>query len=94
MRVSRCLPSADSATACSPVVFNYMALRLVLAFGGITAILGFVLLYAGTAAGFWLVLAGFPVAVVGAALYPAAAARDRAEPIHEHPRRAGRKSAT
>jgi membrane protein implicated in regulation of membrane protease activity len=45
-----------------------MALRLVLAFGGITAILGLVLLYLGTDAGLWVVLAGFPVAVVLAAL--------------------------
>ena len=45
-----------------------MALRLVLAFGGITAILGLVLLYAGMDAGLWVVLAGFPVAVVLAVL--------------------------
>jgi hypothetical protein len=46
-----------------------MTLRLVLAFGGITAILSLVLLYAGKGAGLWFVVAGFPVAVVVAVLY-------------------------
>jgi membrane protein implicated in regulation of membrane protease activity len=63
-----------------------MALRLVLAFGGITAILGLVLLYAGTDAGLWVVLAGFPVAVVVAVLYQ--------RPLRGHRGRSGSTPAT